>query len=723
MSGLEKTAMTLKSYTMNLSASERSWLPVFGRTGKLAMRWSSALNRNMYETNEQIFENLARTRRDALIGWAEHKWSFLESVAGRMDNREFEALSEIIAQVSTRLREISELFVVAEDGLVLASSVPARKGKRDLSSEAVRRGVGERFLHGPYRDPVTASLGKTTSRFHDAVTLMFYQPIELVGGQRAAVCARIPNDVMSDLIQREAGHVFEESGDNYLFMIDSRFDASISPGTALSRSRFEDATFSHGDNLKDGIETGFGVVRIREHTEFEIRFTDPATGRLHPGVRETIARGENLYVLYPGYSDYRHIPVIGKGITFQMPGSPDTWGMMCEGDLEEVYRRRSISWRLSSRLGLLAATLWLVNLALSMSGVSVWVESGINALAIFAMVMIFRTTSVKPVSEQLSAMGDIIRDIAEGGGNLRQRIDLSRTRRDESGDLARWTNSFIDSLDGMVGQVLTLAADSRQASEQMVNHNRSAYERVHSVLAHIEDMLQGAGVQEKEINNASTTAEEMREGMDAVVSRAQAQFARVSEEAKSIRTVITRSADGIRAANDRTEEISKTALVINDIAAQTNLLALNAAIEAARAGESGRGFAVVADEVRQLASRTAKATEEIGQRLQGVQDETQRAVAVMEEGISEMENRLAKAEAAADDSSDLHHMVGKLFRAIASIEQTNREQSQQTHGVSESAAAMRGVVEQLSASSERTQVAATKLQRLTGQFQVSSEVA
>lgn len=715
--------MTLKSYKMNLSGGERSWLPVFGRNGKLAMRWSCFLNRNMYETNEQIFENLARTRRDALIGWAEHKWSFLESVAGRLYGKNPEALGETIAQTSTRLREISELFVVAEDGQVVASSVPVRNGKRDLAPEAVRRGTGERFLHGPYRDPVTASLGKTTSRFHDAVTLMFYQPIELAGGQRAAVCARIPNDVMSDLIQREAGHVFEESGDNYLFMIDSRFDKSISPGTALSRSRFEDATFSHGDNLKDGIETGFGVVRIREHTEFEIRFTDPATGSLHPGVRETIANGENLYVLYPGYSDYRHIPVIGKGITFQMPGSPDTWGMMCEGDLEEVYRRRSISWRLSSRLGLLAAALWLVNLASSMLEVSVWLESGINALAIFAMVMIFRSTSVKPVSEQLSAMGDIIRDIAEGGGNLRQRIDLSRMRRDESGDLSRWTNSFIDSLDGMVGQVLTLAADSRQASDQMVTHNRSAYERVQSVLAHIDDMVRGAGVQEKEINNASTTAEEMREGMDAVVSRAQSQFARVSEEARSIRTVITRSADGIRAANDRTEEISKTALVINDIAAQTNLLALNAAIEAARAGESGRGFAVVADEVRQLASRTAKATEEIGQRLQGVQDETQRAVAVMEEGISEMENRLANAEAAADGSSDLHHMVGKLFRAIASIEQTNREQSQQTHGVSESAAAMRGVVEQLSASSERTQAAAAKLQRLTGQFQVSAEVA
>ena len=71
--------MTLKSYKMNLSAGERSWLPVFGRNGKLAMRWSSFLNRNMYETNEQIFENLARTRRDALIGWADHKWSFQAS--------------------------------------------------------------------------------------------------------------------------------------------------------------------------------------------------------------------------------------------------------------------------------------------------------------------------------------------------------------------------------------------------------------------------------------------------------------------------------------------------------------------------------------------------------------------------------------------------------------------------------------------------------------------
>ena len=71
------------------------------------------------------------------------------------------------------------------------------------------------------------------------------------------------------------------------------------------------------------------------------------------------------------------------------------------------------------------------------------------------------------------------------------------------------------------------------------------------------------------------------------------------------------------------QKIGEVTQMITDIASQTNLLALNATIEAARAGEAGKGFAVVASEVKSLASQTAKATEEIGLQIKGIQESSQ----------------------------------------------------------------------------------------------------
>lgn len=338
--------MPLSSSSMTLSSREKHWLPWFGKTGKIMMGWSCWLNRAAYPVIEQTFEAIAETRVQLLQNWTREQWEHLaelaESLAGDFAQLDSTSLTDKLAQAE----DFSELFVLDTRANVLASTWSRRASTSLEHARALAEGLKAPFLQGPYCDPLTLQIGPSSSRFHDEVTLMFYQPIKVGATVLGCLCGRVPNDVLGDLIQREAGHIFAESGDNYLFMAQSRFDPAIAPGTALSRSRFEDGTFTHGENLKSGVQTPWRTVQIQRHTELELRFTDPATQQLHAGVRETIRTGSNLFVTYPGYSDYRHIPVVGKGVTFQLPGSPDRWGMMCEADLEEVYRRRSLSYGL-----------------------------------------------------------------------------------------------------------------------------------------------------------------------------------------------------------------------------------------------------------------------------------------------------------------------------------------------------------------------------------------
>ncbi len=711
----------LQSNLMHLSASERHWLPWSGPTGKLALRWSCWLNRGVYPAVEQVFEGVAQSRVSILQNWVASHWDHLADLAANLGEAVGHVAGDVLEGKRAQLPDISELFVIDSQGRVLASTCAAHVGQQDLDGRAVARGMSEPFLHGPYRDPLTQRLGASTSRFHDAVTLMFYQPVNVGGKCLGCICARVPNDVIGDLIQREAGHVYPESGDNYLFMVESRFDSSVQTGTALSRSRFEDATFSHGENLKSGVHTRWGTVRVQQHTELELRFTDPATGQLHPGVRETIAKGANLFVTYPGYSDYRHIPVIGKGVTFQLQGSPDRWGMMCEADLEEVYRRRSLSVGLMKTYLLTVTTLFVIgSLLQEFSGLPTTALHLVNGLLLLLGAWAFASFGPRRLAARMQEMTEVIRTLAEGEGNLRQRVDSSTMQRDESGDMGRWINSFIDSLDGVVGQVIQVSKHVRQDNELMLERSSEAGQTTSDVAESIHRLLLLVEEQLGEIQQASMTAEEMKGAMDEVMQRARERFDTVRNGTESIRDVVQRSAQSVQLLDSRMGEIDEIVGLISDITTQTNLLALNAAIEAARAGDHGRGFAVVAGEVRSLAQRTAKAAEDIRHKVESLQAETRQAVSFMEGGVQNVDSSLRLTEEASSENVHLHHTVERMFDIIKGLNERSLHYGQTIRGVDQASNEMGQTLGVLQESAERVRHTAGKLHQLVGRFRVSA---
>ncbi|MDB6047320.1 MAG: chemotaxis protein, partial [Pseudomonas sp.] len=230
--------MTLRSESMQLSDAEKRWLPWFGKTGKMAMRRSCRLNKTLYPVIEQTFESIAQTRVKLLQHWAQEYWDHLGELGSNLPGDLSQIDSTILTEKLNQASDMSELFVVDIHGRVLASTWPAHCQSKDLNPLALAEGLKAPFLHGPYSDPLTLKIGPSSSRFHDEVTLMFYQPLRLNNKVIGCLCARVPNDVLGDLIQREAGHIYPESGDNYLFMVKASFDRTVQPGIALSRSRF-----------------------------------------------------------------------------------------------------------------------------------------------------------------------------------------------------------------------------------------------------------------------------------------------------------------------------------------------------------------------------------------------------------------------------------------------------------------------------------------------------
>jgi methyl-accepting chemotaxis protein len=191
----------------------------------------------------------------------------------------------------------------------------------------------------------------------------------------------------------------------------------------------------------------------------------------------------------------------------------------------------------------------------------------------------------------------------------------------------------------------------------------------------------------KEAVQASSNTEEVSKGVQVVATNTEEMVASIKEISRNSSDAANISKDTLKRANDTKEtmdklgtasqEIGNVIKVISSIAQQTNLLALNATIEAARAGDAGKGFAVVANEVKELAKQTAKATEDITQRIGSIQGQSQGAVEAIG-GIANVIERLnsismaiaASIEEQTATTNEVSRVVKESSRGVQNIAET-----------------------------------------------------
>lgn len=189
---------------------------------------------------------------------------------------------------------------------------------------------------------------------------------------------------------------------------------------------------------------------------------------------------------------------------------------------------------------------------------------------------------------------------------------------------------------GKVVKVVKFATEITQQVQDRIRR-ADATQSIDAGITEVTDAVSQANSQAAEAASAATLTSENVQSVAAAVEELAASIEEIKRQVNSSRDISGQAVDQASKTNEIVSNLSGSAgqigdvvSLISDIAEQTNLLALNATIEAARAGDAGKGFAVVASEVKNLASQTAKATEEISSQIGTIQSSTGEAVSAIE---------------------------------------------------------------------------------------------
>jgi methyl-accepting chemotaxis protein len=297
----------------------------------------------------------------------------------------------------------------------------------------------------------------------------------------------------------------------------------------------------------------------------------------------------------------------------------------------------------------------------------------------------------KGILTPLYATVEVLHEVSQG--NLTRRLAIAGT--DEIAQMGIAVNETVDNLSRVMSEIDSDAKVLSNASQELSNSSQQLGANSEQTTSQAAAVSAAAEEVSQNVQTVSTATEEMSASIKEISKNA----SEAAEVASSAARLAGTTNATMTKLSESSAEIGNVIKVITSIAEQTNLLALNATIEAARAGEAGKGFAVVANEVKELAKETAKATEDIGAKVEAIQHDAKGAVQAIDEittvigRINDIQNTIASAvEEQTGTTNEISRNISETAKGSSDIASnitgvaTAAKETQHSAGVSQQAA-------------------------------------